>query len=853
MLSVKKPASADPIASEQADYYNRSSVSDFLAVCDGVDCDPLDPYEVGVPSEAVDNRESSAAAAAAAAAPPKSGGAWSTSGRAFSSLPDVKSISGNSQPEPYTPSTPTPHHPRAFALRNGETWPYAGLPLSALKRLFRDKFIPTANLACYHCGKSGHNVDACPLSNSDRSGARSVFLSGLSGVWARQTHASTVTVIKSQQSLHDAISALEKEGKRLNADNPFLDKPGTSLWALPKRIGWWRAINAPSFALSWIAFGYQLRFLSPVPRVGFENHPGAFTHFSFIDEELKKRVERGQFSVVDQSFAHVINPLDVVKKSSGGHRLILDCRLVNGFLPDIPFRLENLSVVPQIVTKGQWLFSTDLEDAYFHIPMHPLSRPYLCFKWRDVVYTTNVLPFGLNLAPFIFTKMLRPVIRFCRSLGISVIAYLDDFLWCDDRHSIDGLVAFARALLGLLGFSVSDKKSEWTPTQLLQFLGLLVNAEAYAFEVPKGKLQKIGSIVSDLIARAEKRSAITTRQVAAVCGHLLSVRLAVAPARIYTRALYRVLNSASHWDQRLVLPPDALTELKFWSENLHSFTALGMVPAKSVLRLYCDSSEDGWGAHTIGVAAFGMFEAAEIGTSSTHRELLGLLSAIRTPSIRKAIANRRITFVLDSRAAVQNLLKGGGPKPDLCELVKAIWTECLSLNSDAGAEWIAREENELADQLSKFRERADWSLHPDLFFQLDTMFGPHTVDRFAARHNTLCARYNSLHYDSGAEAIDAFKQNWAGENNFVNAAFSDIDRVLQQTVEQRSTITLVFPLWESAPWFNQLQSLASRIVWLPSLPGTFIPGPRSSRMFLTTPPWPVGVARIDCSQTRKRN
>jgi len=70
----------------------------------------------------------------------------------------------------------------------------------------------------------------------------------------------------------------------------------------------------------------------------------------------------------------------------------------------MPFKLENLAVVPQVIQPVSWLFSTDLEDAYFHVPMHESSRPHLCFRWRDKVYTTNVLPFGLNLAPWVFTK-----------------------------------------------------------------------------------------------------------------------------------------------------------------------------------------------------------------------------------------------------------------------------------------------------------------------------------------------------------------------------------------------------------------------------------------------------------------
>jgi hypothetical protein len=141
----------------------------------------------------------------------------------------------------------------------------------------------------------------------------------------------------------------------LNSDNPFASNSSQTVWALRKQIGFWRAIGCPPGPLSWLAFGFKLPFLATPPSVGFENHPGAFTYANFVDDELAKRIERGQFSKVDPSFALQLHPLDVVPKASGSYRLILDCRLINGFLPDILFKIENLAVVPQVVKQGSAL------------------------------------------------------------------------------------------------------------------------------------------------------------------------------------------------------------------------------------------------------------------------------------------------------------------------------------------------------------------------------------------------------------------------------------------------------------------------------------------------------------------
>lgn len=719
-------------------------------------------------------------------------------------------------------------------------WEYTGLSLSALKRLFPVQFVVTKHSVCSFCSKKGHSVAACPLSSADYTSPPGHVLSAL------LTQDLPPIRVPEKFTLAAVTAEFIEHGTALNADNPFADRPNTSVHALPKRLGFWKAIRTPRSILTWLAFGYQLRFIAPPPMVGFDNHPGAFQYALFIDEELTKRVTRGQFSIVDATFAKQIHPMDVVPKASGGYRLILDCRLINGFLPQIPFKLENLSVVPQVIARSSWLFSTDLEDAYFHIPVHPSSSPHLCFQWRGRIYSSNVVPFGLSIAPWIFTKVLRPVIRYCRLFGISVVAYLDDFLWSDSKPNIAALVDFARALLTWLGFAVSEKKSEWTPTQCLQFLGLLVDAERFEFSIPPEKIAKIVRAVNALLAKAEANEKITATNVAVVCGHILAIRLACAPARIYTRALYAVVNQAEYWEQRIVIPSAARDELKFWSVQLPNYKSLGMVAAPTTIRLNCDASDDGWGAHTSATSAFGYFDPDLCApyTSSTFRELLGLLHAIRSPTIARAIAGQRVMFILDSMAGVRNLLKGGGPVPELSDLVKQIWTQCIAIGTDASADWVRRDRNERADVLSKFRDSADWMLNPELFAAIDRRWGVHSVDRFAVTHNTQCTRFSSKYYDPNAEAIDAFDQDWSTDNNYCNPNFVDIPRVLAHAQRQRASLTLICPDWPSAIWYKTLRTAASDYIRLPAFQRTFIPGPRSAHTVLNAPNWSVLAVRV---------
>ena len=65
---------------------------------------------------------------------------------------------------------------------------------------------------------------------------------------------------------------------------------------------------------------------------------------------------------------------------------------------------------------------------YFHVSIHPSSRKYLRIAFENKVYQFRVLPFGLNTAPQIFTRLGHTVTGYLHLLGILVIPYLDVWL-----------------------------------------------------------------------------------------------------------------------------------------------------------------------------------------------------------------------------------------------------------------------------------------------------------------------------------------------------------------------------------------------------------------------------------------
>ena len=119
-------------------------------------------------------------------------------------------------------------------------------------------------------------------------------------------------------------------------------------------------------------------------------------------------------------------------------------------------------------------------------------------------------------------------------------------------------------------------------------------------------------------------------------------------------------------------------------------------------------------------------------------------------------------------------------------------------------EWILRELNERADTLSRIVDYDDWFLNPTVFSELDTMWGPHSVDHFACFHNSQLPRFDSHCWNPGSEAVDAFTVNWASENNWWCPPISLVPRVIRHAQVCGARGTLVVPCWPSVPFWPLL-------------------------------------------------
>ena len=155
----------------------------------------------------------------------------------------------------------------------------------------------------------------------------------------------------------------------------------------------------------------------------------------------------------------------------------------------------------------------------------------------------------------------------------------------------------------------------------------------------------------------------------------------------------------------------------------------------------------------------------EASLSSTWRELKAV--AMVLDSFASKLAGHRVKWFTYNQNVVQ-IMEAGSKKQHLQVIALSIFETCLRQSIRLDMEWIPHSLNDKANYISlgQILDFDDWSINPQFFSWIDSMWGPHSVDCFAQVENTQLPKFYSRFWCPGTAAIDAFTVNWAGDVNW---------------------------------------------------------------------------------------
>ena len=115
---------------------------------------------------------------------------------------------------------------------------------------------------------------------------------------------------------------------------------------------------------------------------------------------------------------------------------------------------------------------------------------------------------------------------------------------------------------------VNGQTSQWTPRQISEWLGFIINAIKMQFQVSQTKVANLKAQLNAAI----RDGFITFRKLARIAGFVNSISLTVGLIfRLLTRQIYFAIEFRSAWEHLLRISDSLLQELKFWYLNIDCF------------------------------------------------------------------------------------------------------------------------------------------------------------------------------------------------------------------------------------------------------------------------------------------
>ena len=544
----------------------------------------------------------------------------------------------------------------------------------------------------------------------------------------------------------------------------------------------WEKFTTDVWVLSVIRGGLDLVFQerpplsdSPIPM----SQTSDKEKFRLLSEEvqsllLKRVIEEIPPTQLTPGF---YSRLFLVPKKTGGMRPVIDLSILNSYLSVPHFKMETNRSIRACILPGMLTTKLDLSDAYFHIPISLASRKFLRFVWNNKVYQFLAVPFGLAVAPQVFTRVFQTVIAHLHTLSIQAHSYLDDSLLKEfdseilSRHTF----LFIRLLLDL-GFLISWKKSQILPSQDFLFLGEHYRTDLGLIFPPEEKFQ---SLCQKILIFSNSPS-VTARQFSQLLGFLNSLADVVPLGRLHIRPLQFFLQehwefASQVWEALVPILPVLLPHLDWWTCRENVLTGVALLHPVPSLTLYTDSSLQGWGAFLGGKSVSGVWSLVQQQEHINLLEMRAVLLALQ--HFKTLLVSKAVVLATDNTTVVAYLQNQGGTRClALFLLCKEILLLCLLSHIHLVVRHIPGTFNVLADCLSRFHNpvNTEWELRQVVFDSVVLWWDRPHVDLFATSLNHKLETFVSSVPDPLSFAVDAMSLSLGTECSlmpFLRSAF----------------------------------------------------------------------------------
>ena len=593
----------------------------------------------------------------------------------------------------------------------------------------------------------------------------------------------------------------------------------SSVGKVSQKLHNWVKITQDPWVLQTVS-GYKIHFdeqpyQHQIPR----EIPFSPSEWLIVDNEVQKLISKGAIVPSVSEPGEFISTLFIVPKANGKYRPVINLRHLNKFVHYDHFKQETFKVVLDLLQENDFMSSVDMADAYFSISIHPDFQKYLKFIWNGKLYKFICCCFGLKSAPFLFTKVLKPVYSWFRQKNFRCSYYIDDSLNMNQDKAVcrDNTMSIVDTL-DSLGFTINYDKSFLVPVQRIVFFGFVIDSVEFKIFLTEEKVQKILTKARLLL----QKGVVVVRELASFIGLIINAFYAVLEAPLHYRGLERNklvgLGHEYDFNNETVLTVASIEELNWWIQNVQSKNGKRIRPKEVQVHCRTDASLEGWGSIDMdsGLHANGRWNNQERVNPIHFLELLAVFYALQSLySHRKDV---HIEIQTDNVIGLTYLNDMGGMASESMDrLAKQIWAWCLERQIYITAVFVPGILNTADFYSRSFSDDSQFMLKKDIFNRLCRHFFMPDIDLFASRLNKQLDTFVSWYPEPGSFHCNAFTMSWNGYTPYIFPPFCLIGKIINKIVQEKvEKAILVFPFWRSQSWFPLiLDNMCSFPVRLP--------------------------------------
>ena len=320
---------------------------------------------------------------------------------------------------------------------------------------------------------------------------------------------------------------------------------------------------------------------------------------------------------------------------------------------------------------------------------------------------------------------------------------------------------------------------------------------------------------------------VSLRKLSQFIGMCNASRTAVLKAPLHYRSIQNQLTctlrsqpiTQQNYDVKICPNSHSREDLTWWVKNLKTNCSRPIHPSPVDLSIMSDASDLAWGAHLESVRIQGFWRSYQFSWHINRKELKAAFLALKFLIPNRTNVHAQIC--IDNRTAVAYINHLGGTRSlELNSIAVKMWAWCLDRNMFLSALYVPGILNKIADLLSCLKlESTEWMLNPRIFKQIANVYRMPVLDMFTSAVNHQVPKYFSWTLDPQAVGMDAFSVNWNKGLLYMFPPFSLIKKCLRKIIEDKATVLLITPVWQSRPWYLMLLNLLyNRPLLLPHNP-----------------------------------